>query len=334
MVFRTERNFKQKYLENLNTKIFSLICLWVAVNIRKIFILKMRIFLALILCVAIDFCFALNCAIGQKSHFKSLSLKLKSCHIEYQKIDIENATIADKTDSEVKSFEIISNLEVKFLPEKIAKKLPNLIEYEVRYCAVTKIDGRHFKYLLELENLDLRHNKIEIVANDSFKDLEKLSRLDLGHNKIIVIDPKWFSQLMNLGKLWLDFNKIEVLNENTFEILTNLHFVSLDNNKLTTIPDNLFKNNLELRDIWLRHNQIRDINSTIFDHLTEFQNADLRHNYCGNKLFTKNSEKTEQVPGIKEDLKNCTHTLVENDSHRFRENNFYFVFSVFFLLFL
>lgn len=82
-----------------------------------------------------------------------------------------------------------SNKNIRYLPEKVAKKFPNLLAYWASDCSLTKISKIHFEALTKLREISLHSNRIEKITSNTFKDSTSLKNLDLGE-KFLFHD--WF----------------------------------------------------------------------------------------------------------------------------------------------
>ena len=210
---------------------------------------------------------AQGCGCFPETNFR----KILTCNINNQKVDSEGFFIAGDPNQSVEAFIIQHNIEVKFLPENIAKSFPELLIYKVHECSIRTVKGIHFKGLHKLEILNLDRNYIKSIEGDPFKDLKKLNILSLNFNRIETIDPNFFQSLDNLWTFGITLNQIEFLDEKLLNNLKSLRDIRLAGNQLTTISANLFKNNFELVQIILQDNKIQAISSTTFEGLIKLR---------------------------------------------------------------
>lgn len=104
----------------------------------------------------------------------------RTCFMEENTIiDAVGVTISSR-DRTVEGLSLADNKKIKFLPEKIADKFPNLILYRARSCSIENISKTNFRSLGKLINLVLFANKIEKIPRDTFEDLTSLKYLHLG----------------------------------------------------------------------------------------------------------------------------------------------------------
>lgn len=96
--------------------------------------------------------------------------------------------------------------------ERLAKKYPNL------------------------EELDLRSNRIRTIDSEAFAELPKLKVLKLSRNWLSEIKPNAFAGMSNLKELDLSFNYLFTLPEGAFAGLVGLEELDLKANRLRDLP--------------------------------------------------------------------------------------------------
>lgn len=289
---------------------------------------------------------ALLCASAQKEvtckHYNAQWLYFKrnlfTCRIEKQRIDDVGFIITSTTNTTVDVLDIQSSTDVKFIPENIADKFPQLIALQIFNCSVESISEQNFKSLRKLKYLHLPRNEIESIDKNAFKDLVRLEWLSLFHNNIEYLHSQVFSSLENLKFLHvgenrlealspriilplkklevlnLKKNQIEFLNENIFDVLRNIRNISLSHNRFETIEKSLFKNNSKLEYIWLHANQLKSISSDIFDDMKSLKYVNLEAASCIDHLYFMNTFSHEKLRNdlaercqlLKEKLETCT----------------------------
>jgi hypothetical protein len=72
------------------------------------------------------------------------------------------------------------NHKISFLPVRVHKAFPSLINYMAAGCSLKSIGRESFKNLNNLRVLLLQSNQITTIYNDTFTDLLSLEYLDLG----------------------------------------------------------------------------------------------------------------------------------------------------------
>lgn len=133
-------------------------------------------------------------------------------------IDSPGFTISSR-DETIGGLMFDGNRKIRFLPENVVGKFPNLFAYWAQSCSVTKISKTNFAKLVKLKDVRLYSNQIQKIPSNTFADLRSLERLDLGRqvlfclmkaseffNKIFVFDsianypPSDFSSLPRRSK--------------------------------------------------------------------------------------------------------------------------------------
>jgi Leucine-rich repeat (LRR) protein len=247
---------------------------------------------------------------------------LRTCDLNSQSIDQPNTLISSESDSTMKGLATVNNKNIKFIPENIFAKFPNLEHMQFWRTSINSIAKKHFKGFSKLKYLNLGYNEIETVEKGSFDDLENLDYLGLGNNKIEYLSSEAFKSLTKLENLYLYSNQIEFLPENIFSSLNNLQRLDLKNNQitflsenifnsLTEIPKNLFSQNSKLENIWLNENKIKSMSSALFDGKNDLEFIYLTGT-CADRDYYKLSFET-----MKDDLKSkCTESQKVVDHYR------------------
>ena len=133
--------------------------------------------------------------------------------------------------------------------ENISKLLsshhfPNLLELEIKFSEITRIEKKLFGELPMLQKLIISSNKnLEIIDENAFSILKQLVHLDLSSNRIESLEKMTFFELVNLNYLDLRSNRLKSLDENMFSGLKYLKTLELYGNfELPRFPyDNLLK---------------------------------------------------------------------------------------------
>lgn len=95
-------------------------------------------------------------------------------------INTTGVTISASRNESIMALTLILNNKIKYLPENIVEKFPNLDIYFAKFCSLTSISKRNFNGLSVLTKISLKDNKIEKIPSDTFEDLKNLKSLDLG----------------------------------------------------------------------------------------------------------------------------------------------------------
>ena len=111
--------------------------------------------------------------------------------------------------------------------------------------------------LQELQELDLSHNRIEILTETGVASLKNLRALFLHNNKIFEVAELSLSALSKLSVIDLSHNFLPAINSRTFRDSSELRQLYLQNNSLSQIPSELFKGLSKLFVLNLSNNKIR-----------------------------------------------------------------------------
>ena len=173
---------------------------------------------------------------------------------------------------------------------------------------VSIIENNTFKYLVNLEYLDLSYSKLILIADGVFGDVGmKLTRLNLAYNDIAVV-PKGlptsleildlsnngvdqlfqeqFGNLYNLQNLSLAYCKIKTVSQDAFVGVSGLVSLDMSHNRIggNNIGNKVFLPLINLRSLNLRGNLMNDISTQfkLFAQLTNLIELDMSDNRCSN----------------------------------------------------
>lgn len=144
--------------------------------------------------------------------------EVKTCTIN-QTIDSEECELATDLDTAVKSFSVLFEMKVAFLPKHIGEKFPNLEEFYLYNSDLTKVRDFHFKNMRKVRVVMLSGNKIVTIEAGAFNDLVSVEEIFLSYNQIRTLDERLFLAMLNLKKIYLNNNKIRHLSPTTFQHL-------------------------------------------------------------------------------------------------------------------
>jgi insulin-like growth factor-binding protein complex acid labile subunit len=150
------------------------------------------------------------------------------------------------------------------------------------------LENHAFDNIFDLEDLILRHNKIEIIYLES-ESLKSLNMLDLHGNEIRKIENFMFKNQQSLAHLDLGDNWIDEIDSNVFYNLTNLKYLNLNLNFLSIIKESIFKYLVSLEKLDLSLNILEEINPEMFEGLHLLTDLNLEKNII--KLVEPNSFK-------------------------------------------
>jgi Leucine rich repeat/BspA type Leucine rich repeat region (6 copies) len=178
----------------------------------------------------------------------------------------------------VEAFAIRVNKKVKFLPENVGEKFPNLLTFDAWGSAVQSVESRVFKNMSKLFMLNLDFNQIELIKPGSFDGLRRLEFLSLSFNRIEQLDANLFSSLSNLKNLWLNDNRLQKLDENLFQPLRSLQLLHLSRNQIETVGSKLFDPLKSLEVLFLDGNQIETLKQNLLENLFNLQKVSFNSN--------------------------------------------------------
>lgn len=104
---------------------------------------------------------------------------LATCFIEKQGIHKPGFTISSRRDENITGIWFDQNQHIKYLPENVADRFPNLIGFSAESCGIKSISRENFKGLTELKHLWLKENMLEMIPTNTFSDLVSLEKLHL-----------------------------------------------------------------------------------------------------------------------------------------------------------
>ncbi|XP_068620532.1 leucine-rich repeat-containing protein 15-like [Battus philenor] len=141
------------------------------------------------------------------------------------------------------------------------------------------INGSPFRFLYQLEVLDLSHNSLSNVEDlFVFDRSNKMKKLYLSYNEMKEIPSFVFQELTGLLVLDLSNNLIEDLNEEPFSNLTNLETLKLNNNFIKNLNGAINKNLLRLTHLFLNNNEIANIDEKSYDKIYHLETFEISNN--------------------------------------------------------
>jgi Leucine-rich repeat (LRR) protein len=140
-----------------------------------------------------------------------------------------------------------------------------------------KIEDFTFSEAENLEDLDLKRNKIREVSQHAFTDCRKLKTVDLSENDIRELQAGSFNCPM-LEILNLTHNKIEQIKAETFSRARYLVALNLTHNKITEISDDGFKGLTKLQHLRLGHNKLTQLKKEMLEKMGKLNSLDLANN--------------------------------------------------------
>lgn len=101
-------------------------------------------------------------------------------------INATNFIIAELKDEDIEGVDFEGNTNIEYLPYKIYKQFPSLVEYRAQFCSIKQITRENFEKLNRLKYLVLGYNQIEKISSDTFRDLESLLHFTLSEYLIFL----------------------------------------------------------------------------------------------------------------------------------------------------
>ncbi|KAL7026929.1 hypothetical protein ACKWTF_005238 [Chironomus riparius] len=214
-----------------------------------------------------------NVLIDLNCNYNELNNEKYSCNARDLKIKIENSTIENpngnhkhgKRDADVNSL-IISNQDVKYIPNGISNHFPQLKELTIENSGLVKINQAPLRNLPHLNKLIIRGNDIYHIEPTALNDIPQLEHLDLSQNNIMDIPIKFLEEMP----------KLKILN--------------LNDNALLSLPQNIIPNVNSLKTFTVGNNNLNFIDPRIFKRLDSAGVVDFTNNKCIDKKFNENDD--------------------------------------------
>ncbi|XP_070151396.1 toll-like receptor Tollo [Polyergus mexicanus] len=172
-------------------------------------------------------------------------------------------------------------------------QLIRLVNLDLSFNSLTRIDAYVFKHLTNLQILKLERNNIDTLFDGCFASLVNLHTLTLSHNKIVKFEPAYTIGPGALQQLFLDSNRLRSLHRHVFANLTDLQDLSLSGNALVEVPYavRVLKS---LKTLDLGNNRISRIDNDTFAGLNELYGLRL----VDNKLENVSREAFASLPAL------------------------------------
>ena len=184
---------------------------------------------------------------------------------------------------------------------KIPSYVPNSVEtLNLQFNWFEEVDLRQFRRFQNLEELNLKLNRVAHLINDSDAELPTLRVLDISDNRLQDLNSAFFVRIPNLQKLSIKGNFLEV---SMFKGLRNLTYLDMSWNQpinfnstpfmeleyledlnlqacgLKNLKDTMFTGLSNLLKLKLGWNALQYLPSGVFDGLTILKVLDLSHNW-------------------------------------------------------
>ena len=155
----------------------------------------------------------------------------------------------------------ITNEELNFIAQGFSL---NTTVIDLTGNLISEFPVKNFSHLLDLNEINLSHNKIEALPSNLSQYLPQVESLNLPFNKITHIRKKDFVRYENLKLLTLHHNQISNLPSEVFVYLEELTTLFLNDNNISSISKNAFKGLTNLNYLNLFRNPFSKIESGTF----------------------------------------------------------------------
>ncbi|KAL7049573.1 hypothetical protein ACKWTF_003772 [Chironomus riparius] len=162
----------------------------------------------------------------------------------------------------------------------------------------------------KLIGVQLINAGVETLDKNAFKGLVNLREINMRHNKISCLPPELFRTVPNIGSLFMENNTVNALDKNLFRNLPRMGYINLSNNKIKYVPLLDFTGtalSIQLF-IFLERNPVHAIKPDICDFL-DSRPESLRDGYAVYLLdcFLVNSAQTQSIS-----RSNCRTSMANN----------------------
>ena len=189
---------------------------------------------------------------------------------------------ADFQDLPLKSIHTleITNTPLRELNNNVFASFLNLQQLNLRNNKIGTIERLAFAGLPKLKTLDLSNNHLQSPASsDLLHPLEQIVEIDLSNNEIINFPNGFFSQLPVLHKLNIGNNSISNLRGTSFKGARNLRKFLSPHCQISTLENDFFASINSIDTLDLSYNQFRSLpNNGIFTLLHSLRNLTLTGN--------------------------------------------------------
>lgn len=209
-----------------------------------------------------------------KSYLKNFEInRIRSFHFVSSGINrntpIERKHFAGLEDIEHFDIRGMEN-EIEKLPVDMFVGMKNLTWIRIRIANIVLPVGL-FDPLVNLEFLELGHNKLQSLEKGLLKNQGKLSQLNLWGNNLKNLEKDSFEGLGQVKELDLSDNGLEYLEYDVLAHLTNLTEINLSANHFSSLPEGLLadKNKLKLFKLLENRVQIKELPNGFLANLPE-----------------------------------------------------------------
>ena len=173
----------------------------------------------------------------------------------------------------------MSRNKITVLKEGTFKYLKNLQQLQLRFCNIEHVDPNAFEGLSCLKDIRMKSNMLTSVPENLPASLQSI---DLSHNAIDEITNSDLQRTQQLTTLYLNSNKIRIFHQKAFLETDNLQVLDLSYNNIASIGNDVLSPLDKLVFLKLSHNKINQIPTEVkmFSRMNSLQHLDLSHNDC------------------------------------------------------
>lgn len=131
---------------------------------------------------------------------------------------------------------------------------------------LTVLEAYLFKYVKQLESIDLGFNQIHTIEDNAFHGLSKLKQLYLEANLLSTLTNDTLAGI-NVELLELSRNQIDKIESGAFQHLSKLKRLQLNRNRIGQLPPSIFKGLRSIERIDLAQNLISELDDDVFEDL-------------------------------------------------------------------
>lgn len=167
--------------------------------------------------------------------------------------------------------------DVSALPSDLFESLGKLEWLTWKTDMVGMADGI-FDALVNLETLEINHNKLHSLPSEFLRNQRKLRTLNAAGNKLNNLTRDMFIGAINVDNIDLSANDMSVLSSDVFAEMTNLTMINLSANNFTSLPEGLFSNNKLMKMFKMINNRtpLKTLPSDFLANLTNLEDVNLR----------------------------------------------------------
>ena len=140
------------------------------------------------------------------------------------------------------------------------------VEVDLTHNRIEILPPNAFSHFLICLELRLGFNKIWSIGNQTFNGLDRLKVLQLNNNHLNSLGPGMFTGLIRLETLDVHFNVIRSIEEGTFLQLSRLRVLNIKHNEIHALSFSMVEGLTSLRELYLNHNKLLTLDSTVFQH--------------------------------------------------------------------